>query len=166
MQLTVGRIVRDPRYLAIGILFLTSCSNLQSVENPLVGAWWIVETTTISPDSTWVNSSPQPGMYVFTESHFSLMLVQGSESRKHILPNPTDEERLAAFNPFIADAGTYVRTDSTIEANNLIAKWPDVMEYQLSYRYSLWGDSLRLSFTTGWAPEGGEVTYLLTRLQD
>ncbi len=166
MQLTKEALVKDPRYLALGILFLAACSSLQSTENPLVGAWWIVETTTISPDSTWVNSSPQPGLYVFTESHFSLMLVQGGGPRANILPNGTDEERLAAFNSFIADAGTYVRTDSTIEANNLIAKVPDVMKYLLSYRYSLSEDSLRLRFTRGWAPTGGEITYVLTRLKD
>ena len=51
-------------------------------DNVLIGAWLIVETTIKDSGETAVIRDPQPGLYIFTERHFSTMLVPGSESRQ------------------------------------------------------------------------------------
>jgi steroid delta-isomerase-like uncharacterized protein len=132
----------------------------------LVGTWLITETTTTTSDSSWTNSNPQTGLYIFTETHFGNMLIQGSEPRQLFPESPTPEQRLAAYDPFIADAGSYELTDSTITTQNIIAKIPNVMTASgLVYRYKLSGDSLTLTFSGAWAPRGGDITYRLVRLR-
>jgi hypothetical protein len=138
--------------------------SLRTFEDPLVGAWRIVETRISTTDSTWVDPTPQPGLYLFTEDHLSNMLIQGTQPREPFPSNPSPEQRLAAYDPFIADAGSYLRTDSTLEVRNVIAKVPNVMNYEQTYRYRLSGDSLTLTFSGAWAPPRGEITYRLTRL--
>ncbi len=134
--------------------------------NPLVGAWLIVETTRTTADSAWVNEDPQPGLYVFTDRHFSIMLIPGDSVRGNLFPSAPPEQRLAAFEDFIADAGSYVATDTLLTMRNLIAKIPDVMNSGAGgpYRYWLEGDTLTLSFSAGWAA-GGVTTYRLIRLE-
>ncbi len=132
----------------------------------LLGAWLIVETTRTTPDSAWMNENPQPGLYIFTDRHFSIMLIPGDSPRTNLFPNAPPEQRLAAFEDFIADAGSYEATDTLLTMRNVIAKVPDVMNSGAGgpYRYWLDGDTLTLSFTAGWAA-GGETIYRLVRLE-
>jgi len=153
------------RISLIAMLFAACTAQSASPENDLVGAWLIVETAIRVGDSVSVNQGPQPGIYVFTDEHFSNMLVQGAEPREPFSASTTPELRLAAYDRFIADAGSYELTDSTLTTRNLIAKVPNVMNDGFAYRYTLEGDSLWLTFSDGWAPEGGEITYTLVRLE-
>lgn len=142
---------------------------LQSRDSPatrLVGAWRIVEATRVTPDSSWTNHDPQPGLYIFTDRHFSIMLIPGDSVRQDILPDATPGQRLAAFDDFIADAGTYEATDTLLTMRNMIAKIPDVMSSGAGgpYRYWISGDTLTLRFSAGWAA-GGVTTYRLLRLE-
>ena len=76
----------------------------------LAGAWLVTSRT--SPDGE-VNSSPQRGLYVFTESgHYSIMFVNGDEPRPQFsdegtFGTPTDAEKLVAYDNFIANSGRY-----------------------------------------------------------
>lgn len=132
----------------------------------LVGVWLITETTRTSPAGIVVNDQPQPGIYIFTERHFSNILIP-NEQRALFSAIPTDQERLAAYDNFITDAGTYDATDTTLTTHNFIAKVPNVMTGNpgITYRYNLEGDNLRLTFSGGWAPRDGEITYRLRRLE-
>ncbi len=139
-----------------------------SPNEQLVGAWLITETTVTTPDSTSTNSSPQPGLYIFTDRHFSNMLIQGSERRALLSDTRSAEERLAAYDVFIADAGSYEFTDSLLTMHNIIAKVPNVMTGTgpgITYRYHLYSDTLELTFERGWAPPGGQLMYRLVRLR-
>ena len=161
--------MRDTMFLAAILIGAAGCSppqeSGQGSPSALVGAWLITETTTTTADSSWTNSTPQTGLYIFTESHFSNMLIHGPESRQLFPEAATPEQRLAAYDPFIADAGSYELTDSTLTTQNIIAKVPNVMNAALHYRYSLSGDSLLLTLSGGWAPPDGELTYQLVRLR-
>ena len=140
----------------------------EAVSNPLFGAWLITETSVTDPTGTTVNENPEPGLYVFTEHHFSNMLIPGSE-RAPFRQDRTDEERLVAYDNFIADAGTYEYTESTLTAKNIIAKVPNVMPPHasgaLTYQWRLDGDALVMTLRGGWAPRDGEITYRLSRLE-
>ena len=96
------------------------------------------------------------------------MLIQGSEPRALLSDARSVEERLAAYDVFIADAGTYEFTDSLLTMHNIIAKIPNVMTGTgpgLRYQYRLYGDSLDLALVGGWAPPGGRLLYRLVRLR-
>ena len=165
------------RFFVVGLLVagLNGCSQGRPVENeepgsnPLVGVWLITETSVTEPTGTSVNQNPEAGLYVFTEHHFSNILIPGS-LREPLSAERTDEERLAAFDNFIADAGTYDYKKSTLTARNIIAKIPNVMpphrtSAELTYRWRLEGDELILILQGGWAPPDGEISYRLTRLE-
>ena len=101
------------------------------------------------------------------------MLVPG-EARSRFSDARTDEERLRAYDNFIADAGTYEIDGSRLSVRNIIAKVPNAMPQTpgerrpgrgIVYRYRFEGDSLVLTFDRGWAPPDGEITYRLDRLE-
>ena len=41
----------------------------------LEGAWKVTEASFKSPDATWTDTNPQPGLYIFTKQHYSIMSV-------------------------------------------------------------------------------------------
>ena len=163
------------RLIAATTLLLVGGTEMALVEtqsatgsNPFAGAWLITETTTTDDAGTNVNKNPEPGVYIFTERHFSDMLIPGGE-RVPLGSEWTDAKRLKAYDNFVADSGTYEYTESTVTARNIIAKIPDVMPPHtsgpLTYRWRLDDEDLVLTLTGGWAPPNGEVTYRLSRLE-
>ena len=55
---------------------------LPSAQAPsgLQGAWQVVEVTTTGPAGS-TNSNPQPGLYLFTARHYSIISVLSQEPR-------------------------------------------------------------------------------------
>ena len=162
--------IRNVLTIAAAFVLVNGCQSSDTLDdqaespNGLVGAWLIVETTITTPSGTTMNENPQPGVYIFTERHFSNMLIP-EERRSLFGEERTDEERLAAYDNFIADSGSYELTDSLLTTHNMIAKVPNAMDGGFPYRYILDGDSLVLTFDRGWAPPNGEITYRLVRLE-
>ncbi len=135
------------------------------LRNTLLGVWRITEVSVNSPDTTWTSKNPQPGLYIFSDRHYSTILVRGTEDRMPFTDDTTDEEVLAAFQIFIANAGTYEVTNTELTIHPFVAKLPNSMNGGFTYWYTVHGDSLVLTFNWGWAPVGGEITYRLVRLK-
>ncbi len=131
----------------------------------LQGAWTITEVSVSTPDTSWTEANPQPGLYIFVERHYSTLIVQGSEPRELLSDDPTDAERLAAWSPFIANSGTYEVSGTKLTVRPLVAKFPNSMSDNSgwTYTYRVEGDTLRLILSAAWAPEGGEIRYTLAR---
>ena len=92
--------------------------------------------------------------------------AQENDSRQPFPDQPTDEERLAAFGNFIANAGTYEIAGSTITIRPMVAKVPNAMTNPpFTYEYELEADSLVLILKAAWAPPDGEIRYRLDRLE-
>lgn len=172
-------IIMNPVAISLALvmaIFLVGCvpnqkpDSLTPPQNPLVGAWLITETTVTTPESTWTNENPQPGVYLFTERHFSNMLVP-NKARALFDSETTDAEKLAAYTNFIADCGAYEVNGSVIVTHNIVAKWPNAMHPDrepgsgITYQFSFDGDSLFLILDSGWAPPNGEIRYRLRRLE-
>ena len=144
--------------------------NLTPPQAPLAGAWLITETTVTTPEGTWTNENPQPGVYIFTERHFSNMLVP-NEARPLFDSETTDAEKLAAYTNFIADCGAYEVNGSVIVTHNIVAKLPRAMRPDrepgsgITYQFSFDGDSLLLTLDRAWAPPNGEIKYRHRRLE-
>ena len=136
----------------------------QAQSSALQGAWTITEVSVSTPDTSWTEAHPQPGLYIFLEPHYSTLIVQGSEPRELFSDDPTDAERIAAFDPFVANSGTYEVSGTTLTVRPLVAKRPNSMsDNSYTYTYRVEGDTLRLTLSTAWAPEGGEIRYTLAR---
>ena len=143
---------------------LLACSDVTDEDGMLIGAWIIIETMITDSGETTAIPDPQPGLYIFTERHFSTMLVPRGQ-RQPISEARTDEERLAAFDNFVADAGTYHLEGSALVTDNIIAKIPNGMTARIPYEYDFDGDELLLTLESAWAPPGGSITYRLRRLE-
>jgi len=136
-----------------------------SARGPLEGVWSITEAIVTSADGTATTIEGQPGLYMFTDRFYSTMLVE-TDSHLPFPSQPTDEERLAAYDNFIANAGTYEVTDSTITVDITVSKNPNaITQRPFSYEYELEGDSLTLTLRAAFAPRDGSIQYRLVRLE-
>ena len=156
--------------LAVPIIVLTgyvaSAQPARSEGNALRGVWKITEISVTSPDTNWTTREPQPGLYIFFDTHYSTALIPENKSRPTFSDQTTDEERLAAFVNFVSNAGTYEVTGSTLAVRPMVAKVPSAMTGSgFSYEYSLEGDLLVLVLSAAWAPTDGKITYRLSRLE-
>lgn len=130
------------------------------------GAWRVVSMSLTGDDRTTTNDSPQPGLVLFTERHYSIMYVEGGEPRKPFTDplGPTDAEKLDAYNTFVGHAGSYTVSDSVIAMQVLISKSPSLMGSELGrtfmrFAHQVTNDTLRL---TRRSPRGA-FTMLLVR---
>ena len=91
------------------------------------GVWKI--TKVVTPGAV-TNTSPQPGLVIFSGGYFSFARVTSSEAREPAPPaaNPaqlTDAEKIARHDewaPFGAAAGTYEIRGDTLLTHNIVAK--------------------------------------------
>jgi hypothetical protein len=158
------------------VLLIVACQPPEpSAKGPLEGAWKGVESSFTWPDTSWTNTSPQPSLLLFTGHYYSEMFVTAGRLQYGNMPRalfkdkfrPTDSERLAAFNSFIANCGTYQMTDSTITTSPIVARNPNFMagEWFHTFVYRVQSDSLWLTLTSpAWAPEG-KFRWTLVRLE-
>ena len=145
----------------------------ETAEPGLEGAWKTTEFSLVSPDTSYTISDPQPSLYVFLKRHYSIMYVPGDEPRELFggdqpvlgAAEPTDAEKVVAFNSFIANSGTYELTDSMLTTRPMVAKTPNFMAGgSLTFTYEIEGDGLRLTLRLPWEPDT-EVSFALTRLE-
>jgi hypothetical protein len=160
-------------FAAFALILIVACQSAPTEEaNPLVGAWRVTEMTTTSPDSSFTISNPQPGLYLFTESHYSMMYVPAGEQRPldegdvSIIGAliPTDAEKVASWETIIANSGSYEVSGSTLTTRPMVAKSANLMASggPLTMTYELMGDNmLHVSFTPVWNPEVETRTTLL-----
>ena len=96
----------------------------QAQGSPELAGGWIVTSWT-SPDGE-VNSEPQRGLFVFTETgHYSIMHVNAP--RAELNASSTDADRLAAYDPFTANSGRYRVEGNVITYEAYVAKHPNYM---------------------------------------
>src|SRR5688572_10176532 len=87
----------------------------------LQGVWRVTEIVVTGANAA-TNKSPQPGLYVFTKQHYSIITVNGTAPRKDVgTPKDpaklTDAEKIARYevwDAFTANSGTYQVSGSTL----------------------------------------------------
>lgn len=130
------------RLLHTGILTLVVAAPASG--QSLCGVWRPVEVvigqgTSVDRHTTDI----QPGLMIFTKTHYSGMQVRGFEPRPQLSAQPTDEERGRVFTPFTANAGTYQLRDSILAMTPSVSKNPALMSGQPSFdRVRVLADSL------------------------
>ena len=127
---------------------------------------WVVTSAFDSSDN--VNSEPQPGLFVFTGTHYSMMYVNGAEPREQFADNAaqTDAERVAAYNSVTANSGRYEVNGDQITYRAYVAKNPNYMggwpENEFTFRFRIEGDTLRLTRPN----DNGGGGFTLRRVED
>jgi hypothetical protein len=137
----------------------------------LIGTWKIVQTVISNSSGESVDDNPPPGMYMFTRSYMSNLIVPIWEPRPVITRESSDEDKLGAFSNFIADGGEYWIEDDIIQTHNFVAKNPIGMRPEqqrgegIRYRFVFEGDDLVITMTNqGWSPNGS-ISYRLQRME-
>ncbi|MCH7476435.1 MAG: lipocalin-like domain-containing protein [Gemmatimonadetes bacterium] len=153
------------------VIFMPLTAQAQS--SALQGAWTVTEVSVSTPDTSYTVTSPQPSLYIFLKQHYSVMFVLGSEPRELFSGDepmlgsldPTDAEKLAAYDSFIANSGTYELTDSTFTTRPMVAKSPNFMvSGSLTFTYRVEADTLWLTSRVPWEPDT-ETRTTLVRLE-
>jgi hypothetical protein len=121
-------------FVVVAVLALSSIALVGQSNPSIQGVWRIAERTTTGPSGT-TNKNPQPGLYIFTGRHYSLMSITGDKPRSVLPVAPansklTDADMLAIYRdwqPVTANSGTYEMKGSTIVLRPIVAKSSAVM---------------------------------------
>ena len=112
------------------------------------GAWTVSEWTI--DDET---SPAQPGIFIFTSTHYSVFFVNPGEERASPAQGLTDAEKVVAYDEFTANAGRYTLEGNTLTTRAYLAKnpgymaaWPDNTNEITVERD---GDTLSLTYGNG-----------------
>ena len=113
---------------------------------PMEGAWKVVEVVVTGAEAE-NNPSPQPGLCIFGQRHYSMFRVPGAKPRTlYKGEEPTSEEKVKAFDSFIANTGTYEVSGSTITIRPIVARSPNFMAGGFSkYQFRVEGSNLWLT---------------------
>lgn len=134
--------------VSLAAALLTGCEPAAPPEPPLEGAWSVVSISVTGPDSS-ANATVQPSIYLFGDKHYSMMRVTGNQPRTlAAADSATDAEKLAAYDSFVANSGTYEVADSTITTHPVVARSPNFMSGGSDkYYFRVSGDTLWLANT-------------------
>ena len=147
------------RMTVVGLLLAASAPPvLAAPDNPLPGAWHVVSVHWRSADDTQSIESAQPGLFIFTDDHYSLMWVPINEPRTAFkeLSKPTADEMQAGFRSVVFNAGHYQQTDSGIVSTAIIAKVPGFEGGKQYFRFRLDGERMLLTMFDETYPDGSK----------
>jgi hypothetical protein len=144
--------------LALGVVLCTVGASAQS-GGSLKGAWRVVAVTAADGK---IDSSPQPGLYVFTDRHYSIQRV--TAARAAYPEKPTDKDKVAAFDPFIANAGSYEVKGNVLMTKVLVSKNPNVMTGP-GGKSELKFEGTSTVYVTSTSPAGAKTVVKLQRVE-
>jgi hypothetical protein len=154
------------------LLVLGTWVSTQSQSPSLEGAWRVSEVVVTGAEAA-TNKSPQPGLYLFTKKHYSVLAVAGTEPRKQFPPGNdpdklTDAEKIARFEAwerFTANSGTYEVKGGTLTTTPIVAKNPSVMGRTQTREFKLAGSTLTLISKSATGQPASETRTTLTRVE-
>lgn len=104
--------------MVVATLLTTSTFSQNPAANPLKGAWRLAEVVE-GPGAP--NTMPFPSLYLFTDKHYSLMIILGP--RPKFSPGQgTDADKIATFDGFAGNSGTYEVNGNTVTLHAMIGK--------------------------------------------
>jgi hypothetical protein len=135
----------------------------------LRGVWMVKELTSREVGGEWKTLPINSSLYIFTEKHYSYMFAPGIGPRRLYSgdPNrPSDAEKVAAYDSFVAASGTYVLSEGTLALTALLHKNPNEMVGEpLTYQVEIDGNLLRMTISNPPFSPGRERRTMLTRVE-
>ena len=134
------------------------------------GVWKVIEQSSRTPGAAWtIGTAPYLSVYIFTQSHYSYMFAPGTGPRRLFAGDPTqptDGEKVAAYNSFVAGSGTYVLAGSALTLNAILHKNPNEMAgAPLKYNVEIGSTMLRMTIVNPPFAPGQERRIVLTRIE-
>ena len=115
------------KMLLLGVL-LAGMPAMAGAESPkpMEGVWKVVEV--VATGARAENTANPPSLFMFGPKHYSMMWVRGGKPRAPYAGEvPTSEEKVAAFDSFVASTGTYEVTGSSLTVRPIVARSPNFM---------------------------------------
>lgn len=134
--------------VGLACVFATS---LAQAETPLEGAWIVSSWESLSGNSI---ADPQPGIFVFTGTNYSIMYVNTAEPRPEYDDDAgqTDAETLASYASLTANSGGYEIDGNTFTTYAYVAKDNNYMsgfpENDTVYKFERDGENLTITSKT------------------
>lgn len=142
--------------MALATLLMFGCRSAgtagigRSDHPTLKGAWRLAETAVRFPGQPWdARPAPQGGLFVFSARHYSYFYVRGASPRPTFndANRPTDAERAATYDTFIAGAGSYTFDGRVAQLSTDFRKNPNEMTGELwQWQAEALADTLRFVF--------------------
>lgn len=138
--------MRPPRVLAAALTLGFVAAPLAAQErSPVVGTWLIEKVE--AEGQTWT----QPGLVIFTSTHYSMMFVEGAAPRaRYAGETMTGAEMVAAFKTVIANSGRYEVSGNQITIRAYVAKNPNYMgdwpDNAVHASFHIAGDTMHLEW--------------------
>jgi hypothetical protein len=131
--------------LAVGLFAVTAPVEAKEAAAPSIQGVWKPTEIVMTGAGAYVVSAPQPGLFIFTKSHFSWMWTPGSTPRALFKAGvPTNEEKVAAYDSLIPTSGTYELNGSTVTFRYIVSKSPNVVS--IDEQFLIEGDTLTLTW--------------------
>ena len=163
-----------PRVALVGVLLVACVAAVAVAQTTpsIQGAWRVTEVTVTGADAS-SNKTPQPGIYIFTKGHYSIITVNSTSPRKAFsnVATPgklTDAEKLARYevwNDFTANTGTYQVAGNTLTTKAVVAKNPGVMDTSQTREFKIEGSTLILIQKSPAGQPASQTTTRLTRIE-
>jgi hypothetical protein len=128
----------------------------------LVGVWKMDEISLVRPDGVGTNTEPQPGLFIFTQDHYSIAWIPRPEARSAFATpwKPTAEEVEHAYGTILFNSGTYELTDTTLTTRPILSKVPDLSGGHAVYEYRVEKDVLWLTMVDEYAADGSRAPWV------
>jgi hypothetical protein len=161
--------------LVVTLLLLAPAATFaQTKPSSIEGVWQITSITTTGAGAVNIPKA-QPGLVTFTKSHYSWLNVNTPRPRTKFPPakDPgklTDAEKIARYDqwaPFIANAGTYQISGSSLTRRPTVAKNEAVMTTDAAQvsQFRLEGNTLTLVAKSAAGQPASETTITLIRVE-
>ena len=120
--------------------------------NPTLQGAWTVTSWEVEGESV---TDPQPGLIVFTGTHYTMMYVNGADPRPPYAGEQlTDVETIAAYGTLTANSGRYEVNGNELTTRAYVAKDPNYMggwpENAQTYTFRMEGETLHLQWPGDW----------------
>ena len=158
-------------FVVVAVLAVLGIS-LIAQSKPSIQGVWRVQERTITGENPSSSTTPQPGIYIYTARHYSVVQIPGTAPRPQVPPakvpgSLTDAEKLALYpqwQQFNASSGTYEIKGTTLTTKPVVAKNEAVMAGPgMTFTFKLDGNTLWLTTKT---QDGKTTTQMrLTRLE-
>ena len=131
-----------------------------------IGVWEVSESWGTARDgNAWHFATPQPLLIMFTRQHYVEIGRHADTLARPFSTPPTDDERLAYYRQFVANAGTYSVSGDTIicqpEVGAMANGTTPIPTRAFRYRFRLLGDTLFLNQTN--QRDGSTLSLRLSR---
>ena len=128
------------------ITFSSVLAAQTAAKKPMEGVWKVAEIVVTGAHTSNI-ANPQPSLFIFTRGHYSQMWVPGNQPRALFkAEEPTNQEKIPAFDSFVANTGTYEITGSTLTIRPIVARYPNFMAGGFTkYQFRIEGNTLWLT---------------------